>query len=96
MKINRYQEIRYLLFLLVIVLVFVLLIGTLGFHYIADLNWVDSFYSAAMFHSGLGPVFEMKTNGQKIFAAIYAIVAAVIFLSLIIYFISKILLLENI
>jgi hypothetical protein len=73
----------------------VLFIGTLGFHYIADLDWVDAFYSASMFHAGLGPVYEMKTTSQKLFAAIYALFAAVIFLAAVIYFITKILILEH-
>jgi phage shock protein PspC (stress-responsive transcriptional regulator) len=48
-----------------------------------------------MFHAGLGPVYEMKTTSQKLFAAIYALFAAVIFLAAVIYFITKILILEH-
>jgi hypothetical protein len=92
---QNYKQLRKSLFWLIALISLVLLFGTIGFHYIADLDWIDAFYSAAMFHSGLGPVFEMKTTSQKLFAAFYAILAAVIFLGAIIYFITKILIIEH-
>lgn len=94
-RVDSMKDVKQTFLLVILIISFVLLIGTLGFHYIANLDWIDSFYSSSMFHSGLGPVFEMKTNGQKIFASLYAILAAIIFLAVVIYFISKILILEH-
>jgi hypothetical protein len=92
---KKYNQMKRSLLILILLIFMVLLIGTLGFHYIAELDWIDAFYSASMFHSGLGPVYEMKTTSQKLFASFYAILAAVIFLSAVIYFISKIFIIEH-
>jgi hypothetical protein len=56
-------------------------IGVLGYHYFANLNWIDSFYNASMILTGMGPVNEMTTNSAKLFASIYALFSGVIFLS---------------
>lgn len=93
---QKYQHLRQLIILILVLFAIVLLVGTLGFYYICDLSLIDSFYNSAMFLSGLGPVFEMKTTSQKLFATFYALFAAVIFLAVIIYTISKILQIEKI
>jgi len=56
-------------------------IGIFGYHYIADLNWIDSIYNASMILTGMGPVNEMKTDSAKFFASAYALFSGVIFLS---------------
>jgi hypothetical protein len=56
-------------------------IGIFGYHYIADLNWIDSIYNASMILTGMGPVNEMKTDSAKLFASAYALFSGVIFLS---------------
>ena len=56
-------------------------IGILGYHYIGDLNWIDSLYNASMILTGMGPVNELQTDSAKVFASIYAIFSGVIFLS---------------
>lgn len=56
-------------------------IGIAGYHYIGELNWIDSIYNAAMILTGMGPVNEMTTDAAKLFASIYAIFSGVIFLS---------------
>jgi len=92
---KNYKLLRQTLFWIILTISFVLLFGTLGFHIVAGMTWIDSFYSASMFHSGLGPVFELKTTQEKLFASFYGIFSAVIFLGVVIYFITKILILEN-
>jgi hypothetical protein len=72
----------------------VLLIGTIGFHYISDLDWLDSLHNSSMYLAGLGPIYEMKTNKEKIFSTIYAIIASILFLALIIFLMDRILQLE--
>lgn len=56
-------------------------IGILGYHYIGEINWVDSMYNASMILTGMGPVNEMTTDAAKLFASVYAIFSGVIFLS---------------
>ena len=63
-------------------------IGILGYHYIGDLNWIDSLYNASMILTGMGPVNELKTDSAKVFASIYAIFSGVIFLSTVAIFFS--------
>lgn len=59
-----------------------LCIGVLGYHYLADLGLLDSFYMASMILTGMGPVAEMKTEGAKLFSSFYAIYSGVAFLSI--------------
>lgn len=63
-------------------------IGILGYHFIGNLNWIDSLYNASMTLTGMGPVNEMTTNTAKLFASIYAIFSGVIFLSTVAIFFS--------
>jgi hypothetical protein len=58
-----------------------LAIGTVGYHLLADLGWVDSLYNAAMILTGMGPVAPLKTDGAKLFATGYALFSGVIFLA---------------
>jgi preprotein translocase subunit SecE len=83
-------------FLLILTITFliILFIGILGFHYIANLEWIDSLHNSSMYLSGLGPLFEMKTNKEKLFSTFYAILASIFFLAIIIALVDKILQLE--
>lgn len=56
--------------------------GTLGYAYIADLNWIDSFHMACMILTGMGPVQVMKTDASKIFSSLYALYSGVAFLTI--------------
>jgi hypothetical protein len=56
-------------------------IGTLGYHLIAGLDWLDAELNAAMILTGMGPVDPMKTPGAKIFASVYALFSGVVFLT---------------
>lgn len=56
-------------------------IGFLGYHFIADLNWIDSIYNASMILTGMGPINELETDNAKLFASLYALFSGVIFLS---------------
>ena len=48
-------------------------LGVLGYHFIADLRWVDALLDAAMILSGMGPVNPLASDAGKIFAACYAL-----------------------
>lgn len=58
-----------------------LAIGTVGYHWIAALAWIDAFENAAMILTGMGPVSPMPTNAAKLFAAGYALFSGTAFLT---------------
>jgi hypothetical protein len=58
-----------------------LVIGILGYHYVAGLLWVDAFQNSAMLLGGMGPVGEVKDNAGKIFAGVFALYAGLVFLA---------------
>lgn len=55
-------------------------VGALGYHFVESLNWLDAMYSAAMILTGMGPAGELKSDGGKWFATIYAIFGSLAFL----------------
>ena len=76
----------YTLFLIGISLV----IGMLGYHYLAHLEWLNAFYNASMILTGMGPVAEMTTTSAKLFSSFYALFSGIIFLSTIAIFFAPI------
>ena len=63
------------------VLAFCLLIGVLGYHYLANIAWIDALHNASMILSGMGPVVEIKTVGGKLFSSAYALFSGVAFIT---------------
>jgi len=59
-----------------------LLLGTIGYHYLAALPWIDALQNSAMILTGMGPVNPMPTTPAKIFATFYALYSGVAFLSM--------------
>lgn len=70
-----FVDVFYLLLILVI-------LGTLGFKYFADLDWIHSFQTAIFFVTGLGTTTEMPTGYAKIWSAIFALIATTIFIGI--------------
>lgn len=56
--------------------------GTMGYHYFAEISWLDSFHMACMILTGMGPVAEMTSPTAKVFSSIYALYSGVAFLSI--------------
>lgn len=56
-------------------------LGTVGYHFLGDLEWVDAFVDASMIGSGMGPVNPLHTNTGKIFASLYAIFSGIVFIT---------------
>jgi hypothetical protein len=56
-------------------------LGLAGYHWIADLPWVDALLNAAMILGGMGPVDRLATTGAKLFASAYAIFSGLMFIS---------------
>ncbi len=63
-------------------IVFSVLLGTIGYHLLGQISWLDSFYMACMILTGMGPVAEMVTPSAKIFSSLYALYSGVAFLSI--------------
>jgi hypothetical protein len=72
---------RYALFALLLI-VFSLGLGTMGYSYFAHLRWPENFYMASMILTGMGPTSEMKTQAAKIFSSLYALYSGIAFLSI--------------
>ena len=60
----------------------VLFIGVAGYHWLDDLNWIDSLLEASMILGGMGPVGELKATPAKLFASAYALYSGVLFIGL--------------
>jgi hypothetical protein len=80
---------RYGLFTLALI-VFSVMLGSVGYHHFGAISWLDSFHMACMILTGMGPVVEMKTSSAKIFSSLYALYSGVAFLSITAVFFSPI------
>ncbi len=56
-------------------------IGIIGYHYTAQIAWLDSLHNASMILSGMGPVVEIKTDCGKWFSSFYALFSGVAFIT---------------
>jgi hypothetical protein len=75
------RRIRRCLIIGISVLFVSLMVGVLGYHYTADIPWLDSLHNASMILSGMGPVVDIKTTGGKWFSSFYALFSGVIFIT---------------
>ena len=57
-------------------------IGVIGYHLLAGFGWVDSFLDASMILGGMGPVGELRSDGAKIFASLYALFSGLFFIAM--------------
>ena len=73
-----------------ILIVFSLIIGVLGYHYVGETSWIDAFHMASLILTGMGPVIEMKTTAAKLFSSFYALYSGVAFLSITALFMAPI------
>jgi hypothetical protein len=58
-------------------------IGVAGYHWLADLSWIDSLLNASMILGGMGPVEPLKTDAAKIFASFYALFSGLAFIGIV-------------
>jgi hypothetical protein len=56
-----------------VILVVSLLVGMAGYHWFEHMPWIDAFANAAMILSGMGPLGPLETEGEKVFAGMYAL-----------------------
>ena len=64
-----------------ILLVFSLGVGMVGYHVLESLTWIDSLLNASMILGGMGPVAPLQTVAGKLFASFYALYSGVILLA---------------
>ena len=64
-----------------LLLLFSLGVGMLGYHFLENLSWIDSLLNASMILGGMGPVSPLQTTSGKIFASLYALYSGVILLA---------------
>jgi hypothetical protein len=76
-----YKRIAWSIFLACIILFICLAIGILGYHYTADIPWLDSLHNASMILSGMGPVVTITNNAGKWFSSLYALFSGVVFIT---------------
>lgn len=63
------------------VMIVCLAMGILGYHYTANIPWLDAVHNASMILSGMGPVVEIKTVLGKWFSSFYALFSGVVFIT---------------
>jgi hypothetical protein len=63
------------------IILFSLVIGILGYHYLESLSWLDALLNASMILGGMGPVNPLQTDAGKIFASFYALYSGIILLA---------------
>ena len=54
--------------------------GTVGYHTLGELPWVNAFENASMILAGMGPADPIDSTPGKIFASLYALYSGVVFL----------------
>ena len=83
------RVLRYFMYSILLIS-FSLLVGVLGYHFFARLNWIDSLYNSSMILTGMGPVAELTTSAAKVFASVYALFSGIAFLSTVAVFFAPI------
>lgn len=63
------------------IIVFCLFIGIIGYHYTANIGWLDSLHNSSMILSGMGPVVVIATPSGKWFSSFYALFSGVVFIT---------------
>ena len=57
-------------------------VGTVGYHTVGRLAWIDAFLNASMILGGMGPVDRMETPFAKLFSAFYALFSGLMFIGI--------------
>ncbi len=65
-----------------LLITFALIIGILGYHWIAGFDWVDSLLEASMILGGMGPINQLHSTAAKIFASGYALFSGLVFIAI--------------
>lgn len=66
-----------------LLIIFCLFIGMLGYHFFEHMSWLDAFDNASMILSGMGPLQVPITKAGKVFVGCYALFSGLSFLIII-------------
>jgi hypothetical protein len=58
------------------------LMGTLGYHFIGGISWIDSIHMSCMILTGMGPTAEMTSTEAKLFSSFFALYSGLAFLTI--------------
>jgi uncharacterized membrane protein len=61
----------------------VLAAGTVGYHFLEELDWLDASLNAALVMTGNGPFQHPRSSGGKLFTVCYALLGAILFATVI-------------
>lgn len=76
-----YQRVLKNILLAVAVMFICIVIGILGYHYTADIPWLDAMHNSSMILSGMGPVVTITKAEGKWFSSFYALFSGVVFIT---------------
>lgn len=79
---QKNKKVVKLIIFLLVSLLFLILIGYLGFKYLFGMNSIDAAYNAMITTSTLGLDPHERTSGEKIFTGVYSILAGIFSISL--------------
>lgn len=88
--INIYQHIARNSFISFALIAVALFIGMLGYHITEKMSWIDSFFSASMILSGMGPAATLTTSAGKLFAGFYALFSGLAFIAIVVIMLSPV------
>ncbi|HRH03053.1 MAG TPA: hypothetical protein PLI68_06925 [Bacteroidia bacterium] len=88
-RIYRLRVVKSSVFSLLL-LVFSLGIGIVGYKHFCHFSWTDALLNASMILTGMGPVNDISTSEGKIFASFYALYSGIAFLTIFAVFFSPI------
>jgi hypothetical protein len=77
-----YRRVLYYFGFSTLILIGSLSIGILGYHYLAEMEWIDSLLNASMILTGMRPTQPIHTVSGKLFASFYALFSGLAFLSM--------------
>ena len=60
-----------------------LLMGTMGFHWLAGQEWIDALLNSSMLLGGMGPVGDIQGVWGKLFATFFSLFAGIVFLAVV-------------
>lgn len=58
-----------------------IVVGMLGYHFLAEASWIDAFHNSSMLLSGMGPVITINTFSGKVFSSFYALFSGIVFIT---------------
>jgi hypothetical protein len=76
-----FTDVRRAIALAALIIALSLAMGTVGYHLLGHLLWVDALLEASMILGGMGPVAPMTNDAVKMFASFYALYSGLVILS---------------